>query len=216
LWRVTAQGGLLFMLGLVGSCAYGFDTVLALHWLGPPAAALMTVALRVCTTAAGFLTVVTQPLWPAFVEAAALDDRAWEWRTLQLGTITVAGLGVAGSAMLIAVGRPVLHGWLHGGLDLPASLFWAMAAWILALSVPRVAGLLLNAVSILRWQIVVTAGAAALGLALKYIFAPNFGPAGMLAGTAAAWLLIAWPGMGLRAWRWTRRPEHDGCADAGC
>ncbi len=210
---VAAPGGLLFMLGLAGSCAYGFDTVLTLRWLGPAAAAQMTVALRVCTTAMGFLTVVTQPLWPAFVEAAALDDRAWEWRTLRLGTLAVAGLGVAGSAALIAVGRPVLQTWLHGGLALPPALFWAMGGWIVALSVPRVAGLLLNAVSILRWQIFCAATAAALGLGLKYVSAPGFGPAGMLAGTAAAWLLIAWPGLGLRAWRWTQRPVFDGGGD---
>jgi O-antigen/teichoic acid export membrane protein len=62
LWAVAAPGGLLFMLGLAGSCAYGLDTVLALRWLGPAAAAQITVALRICTTATGFLAVVTQPL----------------------------------------------------------------------------------------------------------------------------------------------------------
>jgi O-antigen/teichoic acid export membrane protein len=214
LWAVAAPGGLLFMLGLAGSCAYGFDTLLALHWLGPPAAAQMTVALRVCTTAASFLTVVTQPLWPAFVEAAALDDRAWEWRTLRLGTLAVAVLGGGGSAALVLFGPPAMRVWLHGGLPLPPSLFWAMGAWILALSMPRVAGLLLNAVSILRWQILAVTAAAALGLGLKYVFAAQFGPAGMLAGTALAWLVVVWPGMGLRAWQWTRRPAYEGRSNA--
>jgi hypothetical protein len=63
---------------------------------------------------------------------------------LWLGTLAVVGLSLAGSAILIAVGRPLLQFWLHGGLALPPALFWAMGGWIVALSVPRVAGLLLN------------------------------------------------------------------------
>jgi O-antigen/teichoic acid export membrane protein len=215
-WRVSlaslrdviAPGSLLFAITVAGICAYVFDTLLALSWLGPVAAAQMTVGLRICTTATGFLAVTTQPLWPAFVEAASLDDRAWEWRTLRNGTLAVTALALLGSAAIIIFGPAALKFWLHDGLRIPVGLFWAMAAWIVALSVPRVASLLFNAVSILRFQIWVAAAAAAFAFGLKYIAAPDLGVTGILAATPAAWLLVIWPCFAWRARGWIVRPEH--------
>jgi O-antigen/teichoic acid export membrane protein len=160
----------------------------------------------VCTTADGLLTAVAQPLWPAFVEAAVADDRAWEWRSLRNGSLTVTGLAVAGGAVIIAFGAAGLRLWLHQDLHFSAAFFWVMAAWIVLMSLPRVAGLLLNAVGILRIQMLILAGGTAAALIFKVAAAQHFGATGILAGAPAAWLLIVVPGFAWRAWRWIVRP----------
>lgn len=201
--KVFGQGGLLFAISIAVSCSYMFDNLATLHWLGAAASARIAVALRLCTTATGLLGVITQPLWPAFVEAAALQDRRWARRSLLWGSLLVALLGAAGTALIIEHGKAALRWWLHADIGIGSGLLWAVAGWIFALSVPRVPALLLNAYSILRFQLAACVGALILSLALKLILAPDFGAAGMLAGTAIAWLAVIWPAYAWRVRQWS-------------
>jgi O-antigen/teichoic acid export membrane protein len=200
--EVLRSGLLLSALSIIFSCSCMFDNVLALHWLGPAAAAQMTVAMRLCITATGLLTVATQALWPAFVEAVAADDHAWVLQTLLRGTLAVGLLAVGGSAIIISVGAPVLRWWLHEDLHLSALLFWAMAGWITLLSLPRVAGLLLNAVAIFRGQLLVQSLTTTLALGLKFFLAERFGVAGILAATPLVCLVLVCPAYAWLAARW--------------
>ncbi|MDE8346442.1 MAG: hypothetical protein POH28_09755 [Acidocella sp.] len=198
---VLGQGGLLFAIAAASSCSFMFDNLAALHWLGAAASAQITVALRLGTTATGLFTVITQPLWPAFVEATTLQDRRWATRSLLWGTLLVAGLGIAGGAIIIYRGAAILRWWLHADIGINQTLLWSIAAWIMALSIPRVCTLYFNACAILRFQVAASIAALAVSLALKITLAPKFGPAGILAATAIAWVAIIWPAY---AWRLSR------------
>jgi O-antigen/teichoic acid export membrane protein len=200
--RVLRSGLLLAALSIMFSCSCIFDNVLALHWLGPEAAARMTVAMRLCITAIGMLGVATQALWPAFVEAVAVDDHGWVLQTLLRGTMAVAVLAVGGSAVIIGFGAPVLRWWLHADLHIPPLLFWAMAAWIVFLSLPRVAGLLLNAVSVFRGQLIAQGIMTVLALSLKFVLSERFGAAGILAATPLVALVVVCPAYAWMAARW--------------
>ena len=92
----------------------------------------------------------------------------------------------------------MLRWWLHADLHIPPLLFWAMAVWIVFLSLPRVAGLLLNAVSVFRGQLIVQGIMTVLALSLKFVLSERFGAAGILAAqilgvadTAIAGKLVA-------------------------
>ena len=74
---VAGKGMMYFLLALSGGLSFLLDNVLTLELLGPEASARMAVALRICVSAAGILWVISQPLWPAFAEAAAKADRRW-------------------------------------------------------------------------------------------------------------------------------------------
>jgi len=200
--RVLRSGLLLSALSIIFSLSCIFDNVLALHWLGPDAAARMTVAMRLCITATGMLGVATQAIWPAFVEAVAADDHGWVLQTLWRGTMAVTLLAVGGSAVIVAFGAPVLRWWLHADLHIPPLLFWAMAAWIVCLSLPRVAGLLLNAVSVFRGQLIVQGLVTVLALSLKFFLAERFGVAGILGATPLVALVVVCPAYAWMAARW--------------
>ncbi len=200
--EVLSRGSLLFAITTAGACAYSFDTLLTLHWLGAPAAAQMVVAMRVCTTATGFLSITTQPLWPAFADAAAKGDRLWLGKTLRHGTVLLTTLAIAGSLVIVVSGSPVLHWWLHQDLHFTRNFLWVMAAWIIAINLPNIAGLFLNAVTQLKPQIAILATCAALGLLLKFFAAKSFGVAGILAITPILWTLLVTPAYFWLTWRW--------------
>ncbi len=201
---VARQGGVLFAIMAAVSCTYGFDNLLALDWLGAAASARMTVALRLCTTAAGLVTVVTQPLWPAFVDAAAKGDARWAVNMLVWGTAAVAVAAGGGAVVMGLFGAPVLRWWLRTDIGVGPELLWWCGAWIFVLCVPRVAGLLFNAASILRVQLVAALVALPVAFGLKFLLAPAWGVAGILAGTVLTWVLVVLPVNGWRLARWAR------------
>lgn len=205
IWRVVlGKGGLFFLISALGVLAYSLDNVLALAFLGPVASAQMAIALRIGVNAIGIITSLTQPLWPAFVDAHANADHAWIRATLLRGTAIVTAVTGVGAILLVTVGEPLLRWWLGKDLGLGGPLLAVTALWVVALAVPRVPALMLNALSILRLQVMALAAAAGLGLALKYAFGGIFGVSGILATTPACWLLIVWPVFAWRLIRWHR------------
>ena len=204
--EVAGQGALYFILSLMGGLSFLLDNVLALGLLGPEASARMTIAMRICVTALGALAVMSQPLWPAFAEAAGKADRNWILKALFLGSALLVGLTIAGSAMLLVYGERLLRWWLRTDLGIGRSLLLAISAWVLAQALVRVPSLLLNGLSILRYQMVVFSVATALALVLKFVLAPHLGAAGILWATTATVLLIVIPASVWRVWSWAMHP----------
>ena len=203
--ETLTRGSLLFAITIAGSSAYSFDTLLTLHWRGAAAAAQMVIAIRVCTTAIGFLNILTLPLWPEFVEAAAKGDLAWLKKILRHGTWLTNALAIAGSAFIVALGAPLLRWWMHENLHITQPFLWAMAAWIITLNLPRISGLFLNAVNELKFQVYLLTATALLGFILKFLAASRFGAAGILAATPILWGLIVIPAYFWKTWRWLRQ-----------
>jgi O-antigen/teichoic acid export membrane protein len=196
-WRslriVIEQSGMLFAISVAVACSYMFDNVLALHWLGETASAQMTTVMRLCTTAAGMLAVVTQPLWPAFVEATTVGDRKWALRTLSWGTIMVATLALGGATIIAVAGGQLLVWWLRSDIGIGSELLWSAGIWIIVMCTPRVAALLLSAALILRYQLIAASAALGLAILLKFVLGERFGDVGILSATPISWLLIMWP-----------------------
>lgn len=207
--HVLGQGILYFILNLAGGLSFLLDNVLALELLGPDASARMTVALRICVTALGLLLVMGQPLWPAFAEAAENADRRWIRHGLLRGSALLVGVAAVGSCILMVFGERLLRWWLKADLGIGRTLLWAISAWVLAQALVRVPNLLLNGLSILRYQIVVTVVATLLAFGLKFALAPSLGVAGILWGTTATVLLLGVPAFFWRIHEWTN------CSHAG-
>lgn len=205
--EVAAQGGLMFAINIAASAAYAFDNLMALDWLGADASARMTIALRVCTTAAAMLTAITIPFWPGFADAIAAGDSSWQQRALRNGTLATLGLSLAGSALIIAFGAPGLRFWLHQNLQISPALLWAMAAWIVFTTLPQMPALLLHAALWLRPQLYILAGSTVLGFGIKFYAARMFGVAGILAVTPLLWAGLVIPAFFLLARHSIKHPS---------
>ena len=206
--RVASDGSLFLLASLVGGMSYMLDGALTLSWLGVAAAAQMTVAHRIAIAANTILGVMTTPLWPAFTDAATRGDRRWISRTLVRMTLLLTAAAIAGSTIIVAGGEPALRWFLRQDLGFGASVLWAIFAWEVILAVPRVANLYLNAVSALRFQIVVFAVSTSLSFVVKYMLAKPLGIAGILLGTPAACLLVVWPSFFVMTLRLVRQLPH--------
>ncbi|MGD0415620.1 MAG: hypothetical protein ABSA80_09725 [Terriglobales bacterium] len=204
--EVAGHGVLYFILAVAGGLSFLLDNVLALGLLGPEASARMTIALRICITAIGGLAVMSQPLWPAFADAAEKADRKWILKALLRGSALLVGLTIAGSSLLLIFGERLLRWWLHTNLGIGSGVLWAISAWVLAQALVRIPILLLNGLSVLRYQIAVVSVTTGLAIASKFALAHYFGVAGILWGTTATTLLILIPACLWRIWRWAVSP----------
>jgi O-antigen/teichoic acid export membrane protein len=206
---VMSTGFRYFILSVLDGLSYLLDNVIALQLLGAAASAKMLIAQRVCVAAIGLLMVVAQPLWPAFVDAAARGDRNWIYRALARGSLLVTGAAIAGSSIIVLFGSALLKLWLKTNIGIDQSLLWVMALWIVSLSLVRVQILLLNALRIMRFQIVIFTVATLISLWLKFVLAPRFGIAGILFATAATFPIIILPAMLWRIARWRKNLEPE-------
>jgi O-antigen/teichoic acid export membrane protein len=203
--RALLQRGAPFLvLSLSAALAVNLDSVIALALLGPDDASRMAVALRACLTAHGLLWVVTQPLWPAFTDAAARGDYAWVRRHILAGAIVVGACAVGGSALLLAFGQPLLELWMGGGMKISQSVLLAMSAWILMLSMGRIGDVVLSALGAVWFQARAAVAYGALAFVLKFCLGPSLGVAGILFATALAYGFTYAPAYLWWVTRWVR------------
>jgi len=201
---VMSTGLRYFILSAFDALSYMLDSMIALQLLGAAAAAQMLIVQRICIAAMGLLMVVAQPLWPAFVDAAARGDRRWIFRALAGGSLLVTTAAIAGSSVLVFLGPMFLKFWLKTNIGIDQSLLYVMGFWIVSISLLRVQILLLNALRIMQFQIFVSAFATLIAVTLKVVLAPRYGIAGILMATAATFPIIAFPAIIWRLARWRR------------
>lgn len=202
--ELAGSGMLFFAMGVAGSLSYMLDNVLALQWLGTQASAQMTIALRICISGVTMMVAISQPLWPAFTDAAHTADRQWVMHKLAWGTALLTGITVVGAVVLVAWGEPLLKLWLHTNLGIGRGLLVAVAAWVLVQALIRVPHLLLNGLLVVKYQTVVLTVALVAAFALKFALAGRLGAAGILWGTTLSLALIFFPAIAWRIRRWAR------------
>jgi O-antigen/teichoic acid export membrane protein len=201
---LASQGVLYFVLGVTGSFSFLLDNVLALELLGPEASAQMAIALRLCITAINILGVMSQPLWPAFADAAESADRTWIRKALFRGMALLVGSALAGSTVLVVFGGSLLRWWLHSTLEFRPFLLWTMAIWIVVQALSRVPSLLLNGLSILRFQIFTCTIGTIIAFILKFVLVRRVGIEGIMWGTTITAFLIVIPANLWRINRWSK------------
>ena len=202
-----------FMLSALDALSYMLDNIIALQLLGGTASAQMLIAQRVCIAANGLLMMVAQPLWPAFIDAAARGDRRWIFRALVRGSLLVTATAIAGSSIIVLFGPMLLKLWLKTNVGLDRSILWAMALWIVSFSLVRIQVLLLNALRITGFQIRGFALATVISLILKFVLAPRYGVAGILIATAVTFPFVVFPAILWRVTRWRQdvsQPSNGG------
>lgn len=208
--ELAGSGMLFFLMGLAGSLSYMLDIVLALQLLGVQASAQMTIAMRICISSVTMMVAISQPLWPAFTDAAHTADRPWVMHKLAWGMALLVGITSAGAVVLVTWGQPLLRLWLRANLGISKGLLVAIAAWVVAQALIRVPHLLLNGLLIVKFQTVALMVALAVAFVLKFALAERLGTGGILWGTTLSLALIFFPAILWRIRWWARhsKPEQ--------
>jgi O-antigen/teichoic acid export membrane protein len=182
-------GILFFVLQVVGAAAFFSDNLIAAHVLGAAAVTQYAVPMKLFDMVTLVCSFLLAPLWPAYGEAIARGDHAWARRMLTRSLSgTFAGTALAALAIVLAAGT-FLRVWAGGAVHAPMSLLIGFGVWTVLNTCGMAVAMFLNGVSAIRVQVVCAVAMGTSALALKILFARQFGLPGIIWGTIVAYSL---------------------------
>lgn len=183
-----------FALSMLDALSYLLDPFLALQVVGALAAAQMAVVQRIAVAATGVLMILSQYLWPTYVEALVRRDMRWVHRSLIASVVVTGGAALGTSVVLGEYGPQLCRVWLHKDIGFTGMTFGLLGGWIFVMGLARALATVLNALQDLAFQMRAFAGFIAVSFALKLILPRWFGVDGILIAvivTAGAGLIPA-------------------------
>jgi O-antigen/teichoic acid export membrane protein len=178
----------LFLLLQIGAMiGWGGDSLLLAGIVGVSEVAAFAVAQRLFLFASQPVSILNGPLWAAYADAHAKDDRNFIRKTLShsflLSMMMVFGISV----VLLLFGRQIVAFWTDNTIAMPWLLLAAFAAWTLIESTGIVLSSYLNGTGIVREQVIVVTCFCIVALPAKIIAAMHAGAFGLVTATAAAY-----------------------------
>lgn len=188
---VLLKTGSLFLILQVGTMiGWGSDSLLLAGFAGASEVAAFAVVQRLFMFASQPVAVLNAPLWAAYADGLARDDRGFLRQTLRRSALWSVIGGAALSLALATVGPWMIPLWTQGAVQVPWILLALFAAWTM-LEVGGIAfGTYLNGAGIVREQVAVVLIFCAVALPLKIFAVANAGAPGLVAATIVAYLFI--------------------------
>jgi len=199
--RVGAElvrlGAVYMLLQLSAMVSFFADAILIAHVLGPAEVTDYSVGWKLFSAVSLTVSVALMPLWPAYAEAAARHDVEWVRATLRRSMRLVLLVTVPSSLVLLALGGPLIELWTSSDADPPFALLAALAAWTVLGSVGVALAMCLNALKVVRLQLMAGAAMAVTNVALSIALLHAVGVEGAVLGTLVSYTLTALIPLGL-------------------
>jgi O-antigen/teichoic acid export membrane protein len=180
---VMKTGLLFFVLQVAGGVAFLSDNIVIAHILGQEAVAQYAVPAKLFALAPTILSMVLNPLWPAYGEAKARGDLAWIKRTLYrsllLGFLVNGPIAVA----LTAFGKPVVSAWAGPEVAPTFLLLASLGVWTLIVAVTGPLAMFLNGIGVVRFQVACALAMAVTNILLSILFTSQVGVSGVVLGS---------------------------------
>lgn len=189
--QIRHEGALFFVLQLCAALAFSLDLLLITALSGAEQAANYSIVQRAFSVIPMSLGLFWVSLWPAYREALAANHHHWAMRIFKKSTL-LAALYAAGIGILIAVlFEPATRLWIGHPINAATVLIWGYAAWHVLEAVGTSTAMLLNAASIIRYQVVIGTIFALACLAVKAQILRQAGPELLPWGTTMCYLTLS-------------------------
>lgn len=187
---LITNGGMFLLLQISAVIAFQSDALVITHILGPTVYGDFAVVQKLFQLISLAVGCAAAGLWPAFGEAIALNNLRWAKSTLISASLVVAGIAVVAVILLIYFMPWVMATWLRSNEMPTFGLLVAFAIWTVIDAVAVIVGAFLNAASILKPQVILALGMAAVAISLKMSLTPIFGATGAVSATILSYLLV--------------------------
>jgi O-antigen/teichoic acid export membrane protein len=175
-------GGLFFVLQVGTMVGWGADSVIISSTLGAAQVAVYSVAQRLFQLVSIPLSMANAPLWSAYANANACNDRHFIRKTLKRSILITATASVLGCVTLVAASQILIEWWTKNTIVVPMSLIMVFAIWTICESLGSALAMMLNGCGIVREQVITVVVLTVLALPAKLILVNSFGIEAMIAG----------------------------------
>lgn len=180
--KVAGTGVLFLILQIFAIIGNSSDNIVIAQVLGASAVAgyAVTQKLFTVTQVAQYFIV---PLWPAFGEAMARNDRAWARRTLNRALIFSFALGALTALPLVFWGKQIIAIWVGPDVIPSTFLLLGFAFWVFLAGYGGVMSTFLNSGALLSKQTWFYVLASVTAVILKVVLVANWHIAGVIWAT---------------------------------
>lgn len=182
-------GGVFFALQIGSMIGWGFDSLLLASVRSASDVAALAIAQRLFQFASQPVVVLNGPLWAAYADANARDDRQFLRNTLARSFKLSIGVATLISVALLGLSPWIIPMWTDNTIDVPLVLLLAFFIWTTIEAGGTAFGTYLNGAGLVREQIVVVAAFCLVALPLKLLAAKYYGAAGMVFATSISYSL---------------------------
>ena len=188
---IRNEGALFFCLQLAATLAYSADLPLISAIRGPEDAGTYAIVQRLFSIIPMGLALIWAPLWPIYRQALSAGDRDWVNRTLRWSTLTAVSFAAIGGTAISIFFNTIETLWLKQPIYPPTPLLIGFAAWAIFEALGNSLATLLNAASILRFQVVIASTFAFCCISGKFLALLNGNINWMPWITLATWTTCA-------------------------
>ncbi len=128
---LLTSGSGFFLIQLAGIIKINFLVVLVGWMRGPEEVAQFGVLVRLLVMAAGMVAMVTQPLWPAIVDAVTRGDKRWVRQSYVRAAALVVAYSLAAGGAIALAGNIIIDLWLGKELGIPLALQVTMGLYFI-------------------------------------------------------------------------------------
>jgi O-antigen/teichoic acid export membrane protein len=191
--RLLRTSGLFLCLQLFWIAAYQLDRFVIIRSLGPASVSAFAIGATLFIAISSVVSLFVMPLWPAYGEARARQDRPWI-RTALLVSMSGSGAACLVAGLGVIAAKPLIERyWLHEEVTLGLPLLLLFTAWTAVESTGAAFGTMLNGTGHLKEQIALAAVFSAACITAKVLLVTRLGPAGILVGAISCYLVITLP-----------------------
>jgi O-antigen/teichoic acid export membrane protein len=189
--RELLRTGLLFLaLQVAMAVCFSSDNIVIAQVMGAEAVTQYAVPAKLFSTVTILTSLVAASLWPAYGEALVRKDYIWVKTALRKSFLALSGTSIVLSLCLIVAAPAIIRIWVGPNIHVSVLLLVGLGIWnvIFALCAPF--SMLLNAASIIRFQVTVASAAAVVNLSLSIYLTRRIGVSGVVYGSLIAQIAL--------------------------
>jgi O-antigen/teichoic acid export membrane protein len=174
------------VVGMSIAVGYTSDSLVLTQLIGPNAVTEYNVPFRLFSIVTVVLGFFLLPLWPAYAEAAARGDVRWVKITLRRSILLSLAINLTAAVALVFAGKWLIQLWVRDAVSPTTAIMLAFAAYLIVNCLHAPLSMLLNGLSIIRFQFACWVSMAVVNLVLSIILTKRFGVPGVVWGTVIA------------------------------
>lgn len=188
--RIRREGVLFFTLQLAAALAFSADLPLVSALRGAAEAGTYAIVQRLFSVIPLALSLVWAPLWPIYRQALAMGDHAWVMRTLRRSSVAAISFATALALVFALAFSLIASLWIHHPLPVDRALLAGFVLWCIVEAGATALSTLLNAASVMRFQVITSVTFAAICFAAKALVLSRIGIDGVPWITVITWCTI--------------------------
>ena len=189
--KLISTGILFIILQLSYSLIFASDNLIAAQVLGPIEVSKYSIVQKMFSVALLAVNIILLPLWPAYGEAITRRDISWVRKTLVYSLFLCLMIAGIPSFVFVIFGSQIIQYWVGSVISPSLPLLVGFWVWTILYTGGSVVGTFLNAVSVLKFQVVIALITSVVSLVMKFYLAKAIGLPGIIWGAVAGYAVFS-------------------------